>query len=82
MFETLNIKLEILYNYDNGKLQGLQKKWHLNGVLRGQWYYENDKLHGIIKEWYNNGNLKYSKKYDNGTLIELLENNDFDGSSF
>ena len=77
-----NGQLEILYNYDNGKLQGLQKKWFSNGFLRGQWSYDNDKLHGIAKEWYNNGNLKFSKKYENGTLIELLENNDIDGSSF
>ena len=37
-------------------------------------------LHGILTEWYSNGNLKHKKKYDNGTLIELLENYDINGS--
>ena len=77
-----NGQLEILYNYDNSKLDGLQQKWHQNGVLKGEWHYQNDKLHGIIKEWYNNKNIKFIKKYEDGTLIEILENNNIDGSSF
>ena len=63
----------MIYNYDNGKLDGIQKEWYRTGSLMAEWSYKNDKQHGLSKEWYLDGNVKNLKKFDNGKLINEIK---------
>jgi len=62
----------MIYNYNKGKLNGIQRKWFPDGTLRAEWNYLNDELHGISIEWQDDGSVKSKKHYKDGKLIKTL----------
>ena len=76
-----NGQQDIMYNYNNGKLEGQQKSWYSNGQIKAKWNYHNDKQHGKNEEWFNNGNIRSVKIFEDGTLVNIIESYDINGSS-
>jgi antitoxin component YwqK of YwqJK toxin-antitoxin module len=70
-------ELLAVYNYKNGKLEGLSKGYFVNGNLRGEWNYKNGMLDGIMREYHGNGNVRFQVPYKNnnrhGTVEVFLE---------
>lgn len=50
-------KLEIVYEYEDGKLNGITRQYYENGVLKTETRYHNDKRQGISKYYYPTGML-------------------------
>jgi antitoxin component YwqK of YwqJK toxin-antitoxin module len=62
-----------VYNYKNGKLEGLSKGYFPNGTLRGEWNYKNGMLNGITKAYHENGNILNQRHYKNNILDGKVE---------
>ena len=60
---------EMISKNENGKLDGVQKGYHLNGQLWYEQCYENGLKEGIQKEYYINDQLRYEYYCENGRLI-------------
>lgn len=59
-----NISKEI--NYKNGKLHGLSKEYHLNGVFKTQMMYKDGiMVSSVVKRFFDNGNLFSETRYKN-----------------
>lgn len=52
--------------YDNGKKEGVTKKWFDSGVLRSRAFYQSNKLDGTSKSWWPNGVLSTESNYVKG----------------
>ncbi|SDE68153.1 toxin-antitoxin system YwqK family antitoxin [Ulvibacter litoralis] len=52
--------------YDQGKREGIARKWSENGVLRIESYYKNNRLDSVYKSWWENGQLAAQSNYVNG----------------
>ena len=44
--------------YLNGKLDGMNRHWSVDGYLISESEYSHGKLHGIWKKYYENGNIE------------------------
>lgn len=55
--------------YENGKIQGEQKRWFDTGELKSITQYDNGELHGQYISYYQNGNYHYKINYDHGVII-------------
>ena len=64
-----NGQLHNIYNYENGKKEGIQLWWYSNGQLKHKEKYKNGKYEGIQHGWFSNGQLRYENNYSNGILI-------------
>src|SRR5271157_2521427 len=58
-------KLEAVYEYEDGKLNGVARQYYENGVLRTETRYQDDKRAGTAKFYYPNGMLKARIEYQN-----------------
>lgn len=58
-------KLEAVYEYEDGKLNGVTRQYYENGVLRTETWYKNDKRDGTAKFYYPSGMLKARIEYQN-----------------
>jgi antitoxin component YwqK of YwqJK toxin-antitoxin module len=58
-------KLEAVYEYEDGKLNGVARQYYENGVLRTETRYNNDKREGTAKFYYPSGMLKARIEYQN-----------------
>lgn len=67
-----NGKLEVEWNYKNGKLDGISKSWYGDGV-RSEVYYKDGKKHGISKLWYSDGKLSDIEYYINNNKVSKEE---------
>ena len=61
-----NNKIEYEAKFLNGKLDGLSKTWHENGIISSESYYSNGIPHGIWKKFYSNGSILYEVEYNYG----------------
>ncbi|SNT27235.1 MORN repeat variant [Ekhidna lutea] len=52
--------------YENGKREGVSKKYYENGQLYASTSYQNDKLHGIRTIYYSTGQIKAEINYGYG----------------
>jgi len=52
--------------YDQGKREGIARKWSENGVLRIESHYKNNRLDSVYKSWWENGVLSAQTNYANG----------------
>ena len=52
--------------YLNGKLDGMNRHWSVDGYLISESEYSHGKLHGIWKKYYENGNTRYKAHYFHG----------------
>ena len=53
-------------NYENGKLHGEYKEYHVNGALKLQTQYKEGIQYGETKSFYNNGNIYREVNFVNG----------------
>jgi antitoxin component YwqK of YwqJK toxin-antitoxin module len=58
-------KLEVVYEYENGKLNGTTRQYFENGVLKAEIRYRDDKRQGLAKYYYQNGMLMAKIEYEN-----------------
>jgi antitoxin component YwqK of YwqJK toxin-antitoxin module len=65
IFNKDNIKI-FEYNFKNGKLEGKQYDWYIDGQLKSEENYKNGKLEDKQHAWNENGRLQYEKNYKNG----------------
>ena len=61
------IKYEASYN--NGKLDGLLKKYHSNGNIKSEEPYINGERHGTYTAWSLDGNVVGEIVYDNSMIV-------------
>ena len=54
--------------YENGKREGVSKKYFKNGKLYASTTYKNDYLHGLRKTYYSSGQVKAELNYGYGNL--------------
>ena len=59
-------KQEYSAEYLNGKLDGMNRHWSVDGYLISESEYSHGKLHGIWKKYYENGNTRYKAHYFHG----------------
>ena len=55
-------------HYKNGKLEGLQKYFYTNGILKQETHYVSDKKEGESREYYTTGKLKSIENYQNDLI--------------
>jgi antitoxin component YwqK of YwqJK toxin-antitoxin module len=67
LFYSEIVKAETI-EYENGKRQGLYKKWFPNGTLSFEASYDNGLQHGIAKSWWKNGELRSISNYNTGIV--------------
>ena len=58
-------KLEFVYEYENGKLNGTTRQYYENGVLKAEVRYRDDKRLGIAKYYYASGMLMAKIEFAN-----------------
>jgi antitoxin component YwqK of YwqJK toxin-antitoxin module len=57
--------LEVVYEYEKGKLNGTTRQYYENGVLKAEINYIDDKRNGTAKYYYPNGKLMARLEYKN-----------------
>ena len=60
-------KIQYVYEYENGKLNGKTRQYYENGILKTEINYVNDKKQGQSKYYYNTGMLMARIEYANDT---------------
>ena len=70
-FKCVDGKVIWLYNYKDGKLEGLCRDWRENGQLYSEGNYKEGKLEGLKRKWYENGQLQWEENYKDGKLEGL-----------
>jgi antitoxin component YwqK of YwqJK toxin-antitoxin module len=60
-----NGKLQVIYEYENGKLNGKTRQYYENGTLKAEINYVDDKKHGQAKYYYDTGMLMARIEYAN-----------------
>jgi hypothetical protein len=60
-----NGTLEVVYEYENGKLNGTVRQYFENGVLKAEIRYHDDKRQGMAKYYYQTGMLMAKIDFDN-----------------
>jgi len=57
--------------YNDGKKDGLETTYYLNGQVKKETPYNNGIINGQIKKWYENGSQESIENYENGKLNGL-----------
>lgn len=60
---------KIVFNWQEGKVQGIVRTWYPNGNMESQKEMANNKRNGIATAWYKDGNLMMLEEYDENKLI-------------
>ena len=66
-YNRTRIKEEMFYN--EGKLEGVVRKYYPNGTLMEESQYENGNLNGVSKWFDQDGNLKFEYEYRDNELV-------------
>ena len=65
--------MEFNYNYKNGKLSGIIKKWYEDGTLKEESNLdENCQKDGVCRGWYKSGKLKYECNFKEGKCVSCV----------
>jgi antitoxin component YwqK of YwqJK toxin-antitoxin module len=59
-------------NYQNNKLEGIEKIYYSNGQVDGEFNYQNGIHEGVFKYYYEDGTLKQQGTYVEGTIEGIL----------
>ena len=70
-FKCVDGKVIWLYNYKDGKLEGLCRHWHENGQLKYEYNFKDGKRDGLCRTWYEDGQLGWEDNYKDGKLEGL-----------
>ena len=73
-------KLNSIYRYKEGKLNGLSEHWNSEGVLIFEGEYCNGKQHGKFIKYYDNGKLRLKQHFVDGVLEGFKESYDEEGN--
>ncbi len=64
--------------FKDGKKEGIEKRWHVNGQVASEAYYKKGKKTGLVKHWFSNGVLEeigfWKKGKRKGSFIEFYTN--------
>lgn len=75
-FDDNQLQMESIYV--DGKKNGLETTYNLEGLTINKTMFKNDIPHGECKQWYENGNLEFELTYDkfymNGHCVRYYEN--------
>jgi len=55
-----------------GKLEGVVRRWYINGKKEAEYPYKNGKLEGILYQWSRRGNMVAKKRYEAGKVVARL----------
>ncbi len=66
---SLPLQPKLSFHWYQGKVQGMVKTWHSNGVLESQKEMANNKKHGVFTAWYRDGNLLMIEEYNHDKLV-------------
>ncbi len=69
-WDEISGHLTLEYNFVNGDMHGIQRKWDHNGTIQSEYNYKNGDKHGIQREWDNSGQLLVEENYVNGKLTK------------
>jgi antitoxin component YwqK of YwqJK toxin-antitoxin module len=61
-----NGKVKKLYNYKDGKEDGVQRGWYENGQLAYERNYKDGETVGVFRWWHKNGQLEFEWTYKDG----------------
>jgi len=67
-----NGQIEMLAQFKDGKIDGLQARWHRNGQKKGECAYKDGKVDGLETWWYPNGQKKTERTYKDYKLITAV----------
>lgn len=60
---------KLSFYWYEGKIQGMVKTWHSNGIMESQKEMANNAKNGVLTAWYRDGNLMIIEEYDNDKLV-------------
>ena len=64
-----NGTLKSEWNYEGGKMHGVQKGWYDDGTLKYEIHYQHGKHHGPYREWYRDGvTMARNRLYEEGVV--------------
>jgi antitoxin component YwqK of YwqJK toxin-antitoxin module len=69
-----------IFNYKNGKHEGIQAQYYINGNLEYRLNYKNGKKEGEQKGWYESGKINYEHYYIDGLKHGTQVQYYFDGT--
>lgn len=70
VIKSLNDKILLKHNFQNGVLHGTYEEWYKDGKVKIQGNYENGIKTKYWTHWYENGRKKLHEYYDNGYSVE------------
>ncbi|MBI4649580.1 MAG: toxin-antitoxin system YwqK family antitoxin [Bacteroidia bacterium] len=76
-----NGQVSLHCNYVNGVLEGDYLKYYNNAQLLESSHYKEGNLNGNCKVYYRNGNLFLEVFFDEGRLLNIVQQNDFNGKN-
>ena len=62
-----------IFNYKDGKLEGLSKSYYENGNLESEQSYRNGRLDGGAKAYHPNGKLQFAFQYRKDVPVAVKE---------
>ena len=62
-----------IYQYSNGKGEGISNDYYRNGQLKIKLFYRNNKLFGEGNSYYENGKIKDERNYVDGIMVSSTE---------
>ena len=76
-FKCVDGKVIWLYNYKDGKLEGLCRHWHENGQLKFEDNFKDGKRDGLCRTWYERWSvgvdeMEFSKMVSEMVYVELV----------
>jgi antitoxin component YwqK of YwqJK toxin-antitoxin module len=63
-------RLEVVYEYENRKLNGTTRQYYENGVLKAEIRYRDNRRQGLAKYYYPSGLLMAKIEFDNDSETE------------
>ena len=72
-YNNENKQIQEMREYDKGKMEGIMKKWHRNGVLADERTFHINLQHGQFRQWDSTGTLTYSAWYQYGKFVRFLD---------
>ena len=63
-----NKSIEMIFNLENGKLNGYSKKFNKNGTIQSEGSFKNGEKNGLFRWYTDNGILSHTETYNNGLL--------------
>jgi len=63
VFKSRDCKVWGMYNYKDGKKEGLRRNWYENGQLYIEQNWKDGELDGLYRDWYESGKLRLKQNW-------------------